>query len=192
VDAGAHRVGLAREELEVARDDQLDERLEVRRPAPRVGVVPGVEIGGELEQPGPAVRPLEPAAQRRGEVRGLGGEVGGGQVGVERGADLGGLGQRGVRAQQADQHPVAVDGGVPVVAAVERRVERPRAADVVGAADRVLDVVGQLALDAGEREPRELTRRGRRRGHGTPMILWSWSDSRQRGRAWISAIVRAR
>ncbi len=39
-------------------------------------------------------------------------------------------------------------------------------------------------------------RRGARAGiaaaYGTPRILWSWSDSRQRGRSWTSCIVRAR
>ena len=59
VDAGADRVRLLREVLDVARRDQLRERLEVRRPLLRVRVVPAVQFLGELQQPRPAVGPLE-------------------------------------------------------------------------------------------------------------------------------------
>ena len=59
VDAGPDRVGLLREELQVAGDDHVRQRPEVLRPVPGVGVVPAVQLLGELEQPGPAVGPLE-------------------------------------------------------------------------------------------------------------------------------------
>ena len=80
VHAGPDRVRLLGEEFQVARDDRVRQRPEVLRPRLRVRVVPAVELLGELEQPGPAIGPLERLALLAGEVVGLGLEVLGRQV----------------------------------------------------------------------------------------------------------------
>ena len=117
---------------------------EVCRPPARIGIIPGMQLGGgSWSSHAPAVLHVRsydcPAGHR--EVRDLGGEVGRGQVGIERRADRRAGQCRQLGAQQTDQHPVAVNGRVPVEAAVERRVQLARAAHIGVAVDDVLDRV---------------------------------------------------
>ena len=59
----------------------------------------------------------------------------------------------------------------------------------------MIELVRQLArAGTRARSLRELRRlrAEHARAYGTPRILWSWTDSRHRGRAWTSASVRAR
>jgi hypothetical protein len=59
MDAPADGVSLLRQEIDVQFDDGLGQGLEVRPPSPAVFVLPASELLDELEQPGPAVSPLE-------------------------------------------------------------------------------------------------------------------------------------
>ena len=70
-------------------------------------------------------------------------------------ADFGGGQSSDITAQQMHEQPVAVHGRVPVVAAVKRRVQSLRRADLRGVAHDVCDVVRVLPAHAVEREPRE-------------------------------------
>ncbi len=113
------------------------------------------QLVGELEEPGPAVRALEGAGLGAGEVVGLPFEAGLGEVVAEDGPDLGGLGKVGEAAGEPGEHPVAVDRGVPVVAAEERRVERPGALDVGRPGHDVVELVGIFLAHPLERQAGE-------------------------------------
>jgi hypothetical protein len=67
----------------------------------------------------------------------------GGEAGVEQRADPRGRVHGWEAAQQACQHPVGVDAGMPVEAAEEHRVERARRAQVLRAGE---DVVGLVRI----------------------------------------------
>ena len=152
VDAGADRVRLLREELDVPARDQLRERLQVRGPRLRVRVVPGVQFLRELEQPRPAVGPLERLRLPAVEVREFRLQFLRGEVLGEDGANVLRLRQIGVRAQDAREHPVPVNRGVPVVAPVERRVQFLRRLGVRVVELDVSGLVGVLLPRAREGE----------------------------------------
>ena len=114
------------------------------------------ELGGELEQPGPAIRALETAGGRGGEVGAFGGDFLWGELAVEQGGDGGGGRHGGEAAEQAGEQPVAVHAGVPVEAAVEHRMQLGRGARVGGAGEGVVGLVGVFALDMAECDLREL------------------------------------
>ena len=80
MDAATDRIGLFGEEGQVPRHDRVHQRLQVPRPLPAFRVVPAAEFLGQLQQPGPAVGPLEGLVVRLGEVVGLDLEVLGGQM----------------------------------------------------------------------------------------------------------------
>ena len=68
-----------------------------------------MQFFGQLQQPCPAVSPLERLAVGRSKVVGLGLQVRGGEVFAQHTADLAALGQIGKLAQQPHEHPMAVD-----------------------------------------------------------------------------------
>ena len=67
--AGPDRVGLLRQEIQVALDERIGQRLQVLLPALRLRRRAAVEFLGELENPRPPVRPLERLRARTFEVR---------------------------------------------------------------------------------------------------------------------------
>ena len=88
--AAADRIRLLGEEFPVTAGDHVGQRADGLGPAAGVGVVrPGVELLGQLEQPGPAIGSLEGPALAAGEIVGLGLEIGGGQMLVQSPTDLG-------------------------------------------------------------------------------------------------------
>ena len=167
VDAVAHRRGQRAQVAHEARADIRDQRLHVDLER---GVV-GADLLRQLEQPRPAVGALEEFAVRGLEIRRLGEHVLGRQVLVQHAADLGALGEVGKHQRQAHQHPVLVNARVPVVAAVEGRVQLARRAGVRGAVQRVLQVVRILPADVGQAQLGEFRglgggKDGKGGGHG--------------------------
>jgi hypothetical protein len=138
-----------------ARDGHPLERLEPRDPRLRLGRAPLAQLRRELQQPREAVRPLEADPALSLEVGDFGGEVRRREAPGERGTGV--RRERSAREEPRDpgEQPVAVDRGVPVVAAEERRRQLARRPHVGVAAHHVGDLVGVLLVDAGEREPRE-------------------------------------
>ena len=130
MNAAADRIGLLGQEVERVGHDRLGQRPDVLRPLPAVRVVPLVQFLGQLQEPRPAVGPLERLAVGLGQVIGLGPEVLRRQVLPQYGPDRLSFGQFGELAQQPDQHPMAVDRGMPVERAIEGRMLGPRPLDV--------------------------------------------------------------
>ncbi len=97
--AGPDRVGLLREEVEISTDDDRFKRPEIRPPSSDVGVIPAIKFLDQLQEPGPAVGTLERPSVGVIEVVGLGEQVLGCQVGIERRSDLGGLGEVGEKTE---------------------------------------------------------------------------------------------
>ena len=115
--AGPHRVRELRQPgLQLA--DRLGlQRLDRGGPLLRLRVVPFMQLRGELQQPGLAVRPLERHPALRALVRHFGGHARRGEALRQGRADA--ADKRGLRELPAkpDQEPVPVYGRVPVVAA---------------------------------------------------------------------------
>ncbi len=124
-------------------------------PAARIGVVPFLEFGGELEQPGEAVGPLEGGAPFGIQVLHLDGDVGGGQALRQCAAGIGGEGRVREQTQGADQQPVSVDRGMPVVTAVEGRSELAGRFHVGVGIQGMGDFVGVFLMNAIERQAGE-------------------------------------
>ena len=158
----ADRIARARQEVQVARGERPRERRERARPPARVRVVVGAQLARELEEPRPAVGPLERLRAGPREVGALGRDRLGGEVLVERRVDRRALRQRRDEPAQPGERPVHVDARVPVEAAVEHRVELARRTQVFGRAEHVVGLVRKLGPDVPEREPRE-PRGGRKR-----------------------------
>lgn len=153
--ADADGVSLFRKKIKIAVNDHVHQRTEVARPIRRVGVGRGGEFVGQFEEPRPAVGALEGTAVRREEIVGFGLEIGLGEVARQRGADLVRLWEFGEETQEARQHPMAVDGGVPVETAVEGGMQRARRLNVHGTVEDEAWRVGVFAGDAREGEVRE-------------------------------------
>ncbi len=115
------------------------------------GIVPFLQLGGQLQQPGQAVGPLEAAAAVRGQVLHLLRDVGRRQALRHRAPRVRRERRLRKQARQPHQQPVPVDRGVPVVAAVERRSQFARRLHVGIGIQRVRDLVGVLLVDAVER-----------------------------------------
>ncbi len=136
------------------------ERRERRRPPARLGRAPLPELGGELQQPREAVRPLEADPALPLEVGHLGGDVRRSEAARQRPAGLGGEGRLRQPARDAREKPVAVDRGVPVVAAEECRGQLARRPGVRVGEHHVRDLVRVLLVDAGEGKAGEALRKG--------------------------------
>ena len=124
-------------------------------PLARLRVVPFPQLGAELQQPGEAVGPLEGVAPLAGQVAGFEREVGGRQALGQGGARPGGEGRLGKQPRQARQQPVAVHGGMPVVAAVKGGREFAGRLHVGIRIERVGDLVRILLVNAVERQAGE-------------------------------------
>src|SRR6185436_7830349 len=104
----------------------------------------------------PAVRALE--SVRAGEIAQLGLERAGREMGIEPLSDGLRDRQRGIEAQQARQSPVHVDRGMPVVAAVERRVELALIERLAWRLEQVADMPRILAGHIRQRSAGERSR----------------------------------
>ena len=167
-------------ELGKPRDQPFARRLAQRRqrrgPRARVRVVPAAELGVELQQPGEAVGALERPATLGHQIGDLGCDVLLGQRAAQGSAR--GASERciGIHARQPREQPVAVDRRVPVEAAEERRRQRTGRGDVRLGLQHVADLVGELAVDAVERQLREA-----RRGLGRELRGLLGADADDRG-----------
>ena len=155
VHAGADGVGLLWQEGMECGDNGIGERLQIGRPALRLGRVLALQLRREQEQPRPAIGALEALPVRLLPVIDLDRDVRRREVLVERRADARRLGERGKLPQEPHQHPVAVHRRVPVEAAIERRVQGSGRLHLGGVVHHVIELVGIFLLYAIEREPRE-------------------------------------
>src|SRR3954462_4382712 len=78
-----------------------------------------------------------------------------GEPACERAPDRGGLAALRKAAQHAREQPMGVHRGMPVVAAVERRMQLARPLQVRGALHDMARLAGKLALEGCERESSE-------------------------------------
>ncbi len=159
VHAGANRVGLLGEEIQITSDDHVGERPQVGSPHFPVRVIPAVKLLGQLEKPRPTVGPLERLAVLAGEVVGF--EPSGFRPSGER-RSTARISARSFRsgnsAEQPHEHPVAVHRRVPVVRAVKRRMERLRAPSRRPAREDMLGLVGIFLAEPLESQPGERRR----------------------------------
>src|SRR5206468_4307109 len=122
------------------------ERLELSRPAP----IMTRRFKVQIEQPGPAIRPLEPAAQRPMEI----GELDCNPFACEclAGEPRDGVCFLDVREQppQGEQGPPAVDATVPVEAAEEDRMQLAWRQRVVTREQHMVELVGIFTRDMAE------------------------------------------
>src|SRR4029079_15236077 len=124
------------------------ERLEIG--APGCGVPSGFEV--EVKQPGPAVRPLEPAAQRTIEIGALRLYLLRGEAIVRDANDRVGFGNIGKQAPQRQQRPPSVDAAVPIEAAEEDRMQHSRRLRVRVAFQHMIELVRIFSGDVAERD----------------------------------------
>ena len=138
-----------------ARNRSAKARASGRRTSRPARLVGPLELRLQRQQPGPAVGPLEAAAERPLEIGELARDVGLGEGLVQARADL--ARARPVREQPEHprQQPVAVHARVPVETAVEDRMQLARRLRVLGAGHHVVELVGVLAADVAERQPGE-------------------------------------
>jgi hypothetical protein len=153
---------------EAVRDQGLErEQVPVQLGCRRV--IPPSQRFGELQQPCPAVRPLEGSVVLALEVRDLRLYVLTREGPVQPVEDGIPLLEPGEPPEQGHQRPVAVDRRMPVEAAVEARMQRPGRKEVPVRAQHVGRLVRVLPLDAIEGEAVQVVRhRGRER---QPSIL---------------------
>ena len=150
----AQRIALARQVVEIARDEHVGERRERAGP-------PAVARGARARARG--ATPIRTSARN---ACGLGPrEVGASrlrcslrEMAVEHRVDRGALGQSRMQPAHAREQPVHVHARVPVEAAVERGMHSRGRADVLGAAEHVVGLRRIFAHDVRERGARE--RRG--------------------------------
>ena len=123
--------------------------------------VPALEpdqLGLQLQEPGPPVRPLESGATRAIEKRQLLSDVRGGEVALEPRLDRGPLRDIPVQKEEPRQQPVHVHRRMPVVAAVERRVQHARAPFHIRPGEKLVEAARVRAPDVVERHARECRR----------------------------------
>ncbi len=132
------------------------ERLQRFGPA-RIVVARGLEV--KLQQPGPAVRPLEPPAQRPVQIGQLNAHL------LRREAAVGELLDRPrfvrIREQppQRQQRPPAVHAAVPVEAAEEDRVQHMRRQRILVRPEHMVELVRIFLPHMAERDAGEACRR---------------------------------
>ncbi len=149
----AERIMRAGKKIEIARGEGVGEWLQRSRPARRIGCI--VQLGGELQQPRPAIGPLERAAVRAREISHFRGNRVGREMAVEERVDRESAGQIGKAAAQPHEQPVHVHARMPVVAAVEGRMKSPRRERIGVGRHDVIELVRILAVDVRERQFRE-------------------------------------
>src|SRR3954447_5417713 len=104
----------------------------------------------QLEQPPPAVRPLEPAAQRPIEIGELGSVFFVSECLIREGRDRVRLLNLREQSPQRQQGPPAVDAAVPIEAAEEDRVELAWREHVLIAGKHMIELVRIFARDVAE------------------------------------------
>jgi len=129
--------------------ERVGEWLQRSRPVRRIGCI--VQFGGELQQPRPAIGPLERAAVRAREICHFRGNRVGREMAVEERVDRESARQIGKAAAQPHEHPVHVHARMPVVAAVEGRMKTPRRERIGVGGHDVIELVRILAVDVRER-----------------------------------------
>ena len=169
VHAVADRVFLARQKLDVLVANQPGQRRQAGFELLTDRVGPGPDLHRELQQPRPAVHAF-PAARLVIEIADLAGDVGRVDRRREPGDDGVTPAQVRVLLQQFHEHPVAVHRGMPVVAAVERGMQLGWRQQVLGALQRLAELVGVFLVDAVEGEAREV--RGALGGEDEPVRLF--------------------
>jgi len=114
------------------------------------GVVPGEEFVLKLKEPGPAVGAFEAFIVFGAEDAHFAADVGGGEVFFQFFSYFFSAGCGGEEFEEADEHPVAMYAGVPVVAAIESRVVKAgfHGEGTIGEGDSGL--VREFALHATE------------------------------------------
>ncbi len=115
----------------------------------------GRQLRGELEQPGPTVRPFVAARGGGIEICAFAADFRGRQLPVEQGPDVGRDRRPGEPAQHARQQPIAMHAGVPIEAAEEHGMQRLGRARVLWPGEHVPGLVRILAGDVAERDPGE-------------------------------------
>ena len=152
--ADTHRIGRKRQEVAKALREDLGQRRE--HPRPRTVVDWSASSCRQLQEPGPAIGALEAAGGRTSEIGTLGRDLV--RHELHRRTTRGSRQQRReIRkaAQQSRQHPVAMDAGMPVIAAVEDRMQLARRAGILRSGKRVIDIVRIFTPDMAERDVRE-------------------------------------
>jgi len=159
VRTGANRIRRGRHE---GRKSSSEMRREQRNGLAPLPVAKAQQLGLQLQQPRPSVRALERATGRALEVGQLRLERRRRQMRIQLLRDLGGERQLRTRAQQACEEPVHVHCRVPVVAAVERRVQHALRPRVCGTREQMQHMTRVFARYVGERG----TRKGERQWAG--------------------------
>ena len=138
----------------------LLQRVQHGVPLPRVGVVHLLQLGGKLQQPRQAVRPLERSAAVGVEVFHFLLNVGLNQAPGELSPRFGRERRARKDSDQPHQQPMPMHRGVPVVAAIKGRRQLARRLDIRIGVERMRDLVGILFVDAVQsqtRKPRRLS-----------------------------------
>ncbi len=114
-----------------------------------------VQLRSQLQQPGPAIGPLEPRAQRPVEVGQLARHFVVGELAIQQRANGPGFGALGEEPQQPRQQPVPVYAGVPVETAVEDRVQLARRRPVLVGAQHLVELERIVPLHMPQRDAGE-------------------------------------
>ena len=149
--AGAHRIRRHPHIVAEAPRQLRGERRERARPAR----LRRERLGLQFEQPRPAVGAFERAPGRSAEVGELLGERVLGEMRLERIGDRRCDAGDGIEPQHAHQEPMHVHRRVPVVAAVERRMQAALAELFARTGHEMLDVPRVFAHDVRERNARQ-------------------------------------
>src|SRR5690606_3050730 len=113
-------------------------RLELAGPVP-VGVSGRFQM--QVEQPRPAIGPLEPCRERPGQISALHGNFFGGECAVREALDLEGFGAIAIQPPNRQQRPPAVNATMPVETAEEDGVKLSRWPCILVAAKHVIELV---------------------------------------------------
>src|SRR6185437_4640490 len=100
-----------------------------------------MQLGCELQQPRPAVGALERSARGPRQIGELAADRGVREVTIEERNDIGARLQRSKTTKESHERPVHVHARMPVVAAVERRMQGARRARILVARDYVVELV---------------------------------------------------
>src|SRR5690606_3328590 len=99
-------------------------------------------LGVEREEPRPAIGTLEGGGVRTIEEGAFARDLFGDEHFIGAGADVGGDGQVGEAAREAEDLPPAMDAAMPVEAAVEDRMMLARRLGVLGAGEDEVHLIG--------------------------------------------------
>ena len=114
----------------------------------------------EIEQPAPAIGPLEPGRRWPVEIGKLRRHLAGRETEIGQLRDALGVAIFRGETAQGEQGPPAVDAAVPVEAAVEDRVQRAGAEQILVPADHMVELVRIFAGDMAKRMCAKVVRDG--------------------------------